>query len=360
MNVLSRPLVAVVCSLFVLLPGMNALGQKFLPQEIVEADVINDEMRERIMMVVDPVMFDLTREEPKPADITDARKQLQQLFRVNQPSVAYLEALSSTITGRMKDAVEHQSPLVRINAMIVLTTMVDDGSKPFIDAGLKDKNDAVRHWAMDALGKRMLWWKSRIAAGARGSQGKLDEAIVQIVNLVDSAQPPHPIVVGPALEALWKVNTPESRDALIQLLNKRVALHAANPDLSYSAERAVIESFSNALTIEVPPDVRSINGLSQAMARYARLIVDQSQANRISEEHQPGAQTMLFQCLQGMASVSVAAKAPKAPPADHAQAKGWISNGRWDELKGLIEKDWGAILTNEPFKLKPANLAVQP
>ena len=356
MNVLSRPFVAAVCSLVVLLAGMPALGQKFIPTEIVEAEVITPEMNERIMIVVDQPMFDLSRDEPKPEDVTEARKQLQQLFRANQPTVAYLEALSAAIESRMEEAVKHDSAMVRMNAMIVLTYMVDNGSKKWIDAGLKDKNDAVKRWAVEALGNRMRWWNGRAAAGVRGAGAKIDAAIKQVVSIVDQDNPPHPVVVSPALEALVKVDTTKSRAALIDLLNKRVALHKADPDLSYSPERAAIESFSGLLQYETPVDNQSIKGLSRAMARYSALIVDQRQANSIEEEWQEGADTMLFQCLQSMPNLCAAAKAPKPAPADHDQVRGWIANERWEQLKAMIETDWTAILTAKPFNLKPADL----
>ena len=352
MNVLSRPFVAAICSLVVLLAGMPALGQRFVSQETIEAEVITEKMNEEIMIVVDPIMFDFMREEPKPEDITDARKKLQQMFRANDPSDAYLDALSKAIESRMEEAATHDSAMVRMNAMIVLSYMVDDGSKKWIDAGLKDKddNDAVKRWAMEALGKRMLWWNKQ------GGGVKIDKAIDQIVGVVDASAPPHPIVVSAALEGLIKVATPKSRGAVIDLLNKRVALHKADPDLSYSAERSAIESFAGVLQYETPVDVPSITGLNRAMVRFSALIVDQRQAKSIAEEQQAGADTMLFQCLQTMPNVSAAAKAPKPAPADRDQARGWIANERWDQLKGMIEKDWAEILTANPFNLKSADL----
>lgn len=360
-NVLSRPLVAVACSLFVLLAAMPALGQRFMPQEIVEADPITEAMNDRIIAVVDPPMFDLGRPDPDPKDITEAREQILSLFRANQPSSAYLQALSAAISSRMSDAVNHESPLVRMNAMIILGSLVDDGSKPLIDKGLKDKNDAVKHWAVNALGKRCLWWKARIAANdGRGMQTKIDDAIGQIQSLIDQEQPPHPIVVRAGLDALVKMNTALSREALIELLNQRVALHEANPNLSYSPEQSAIESFTNILVSQVPPDLRSIKGYNRAMFRYAALIVDHAKTNRIDQDKEKSAHTMLFLCLQGMANVSAAAKAPNSPPASHGQSKGWVTNGRWDELEGQINEGWRAILSAAPFSLKPSELAIKP
>ncbi|MBX2850741.1 MAG: hypothetical protein KTR15_03225 [Phycisphaeraceae bacterium] len=352
---MTRPLLAVVCPLFVLLAAMPALGQnRFLPSEIVEAEVITEEMYQEILMIVDPLMFDLVRPEPEAQELSEARKQLLQQFRPAQASVAFTEALSKAITeSRMEDAVTHKSSMVRYNAMIILKSMVDAGSEPLITAGLNDANDAVKRGAMQALGKRMLWWKAR---NAGGMQAKITNAIKQIVGIVGVAKPPHPIVVGAAFEALLNLDTPASREALIDLLNKRVAQHKSAPDLSYSAERTVIERFANTLSLESPQDTRSIKGLARAMSRYASLIDDQFLNNRISEEREMDNKSMMLQCLNGLNRLGAALKV--APPADQLQAKGWINNGRWDELGKLINEDWRAILIANQFGLKAADLEV--
>lgn len=351
MNVLFRPLVAAICLLFVLLAGVPALGQQFLPQEIIQAEVINEEMKERINIVIDPPLFDLEDPEAEAEDVTKARKQLLQLFRESSdPSEAYLQAVSAAIEARMKPLVEHKDALVRINAMIILSVMVDDPSKKWIDKGLEDKNDAVKRWAMEALGKRMLWWKKR------GGGVKIDNAIKQIVGIVGAAKPPHPIVVSAGLQALVKVDTTKSRDAAIDLLNKRVDLHKADPDLAYSPERAAVEGLTSTMQFETPPPVRTITALNLVMARYAALTRDQLQGNRIAVELENGAKIMMLQCLNSMAQLSAVAGAPKPAPDNHGQAKGWIANDRWDELKGMIETDWAEILTANPFNIPAADL----
>ena len=305
MNLLTRPIVAVVCPLFVLLAAVPAMGQRFVPQEIVQADPITPEMYDKILMVVDPLMFDLVQngaevDEVDAEEVAEARKGLLEQFRRQQATDAYLEALSKAVTSsRMDEAVKHDSHLVRYNAMLVLAEMVDAGSEPLVNAGLKDENDAVKRGAVVALGNRMIWWKDN------GQNAKITAGINDIVALVDQTQPPHPVVVGAALEALLKVNTTASREALIELLNKRVALHAAKPDLTYSAELPVIEQFSATLRLQNPKDVASSKGLSRAMFRYASLITGQLQNNAIAEEAQGGAEAMLFVCLRGIQGVSL-------------------------------------------------------
>lgn len=351
MNVLSRPLVAAFCLLFVLLAGLPALGQRFLPQTIIQAETITEEMQDQINVVVDTPLFELEDDEPVAEKVTEARKQLLQLFRKSSdPSDAYLQAISATIEARMKGLVEHEDAMIRMNAMIILSVMVDETSEKWIDAGLKDKNDAVKRWAMEALGQRMQRWKDR------GAGGKIDAAIKQIVGIIDVAQPPHPIVVSAGLEALVKVDTTKSRDEVIDLLNKRVALHVADPDLTYTPERAAIEGLTSVLQFQTPPDVRSITGLNRAMVRYAAVTRDQLSGGRIAAELEKDAKIMMLQCFNSLAQLCAAAKAPKPAPADHGQVKGWIANDRWDELKVIIEKDWAEILTAPPFQINAANL----
>lgn len=350
-NLLSRPLVAAVFASLVSLAALPAHGQRFLAQEIVQADVITPEMQEKIMFAVDPPMFDLTRDPPKPKDVKDAREQLQSLFRASaDPSDAYLEALSKAIESRIEPAVQHESALVRMNAMIVLSQMVDDGSVKWIQAGLADKNDAVRRWAMQALGRRIILWNLQ---GGNGNE--IDDAIDTIVKMLDQADPPHPVVVASGLDALFKANTTRSRAELIGLLNKRVAMHEKDADLSYSAESAVIEAFANALAFESPRDMASIKGLGRAMYRYASLITGQIQAGRIGGDAEKGAEAMCLQCLEGLRKV-VAANV--TPPPDFAQARGWIQNGRWQQVQGLVDA-WSELLAKEPFRLTQVQLAVK-
>lgn len=340
---------------------MPALGQRFLPAEIVQAEVITEEMNDRILSVVEPPMFDLAQPDAEAKDITEARDQVLDLFpRSNQPSVAFLEALSAAISARINDAVEHESPLVRMNAMIILASMIDDESKPLIDKGIGDQNDGVRRWAVTALGRRASWWRARAAAGVGGQQAKIDAAIAQIQTLSEQVQPPHPIVISAGMDALLRINTPRSREALIAILNQRVELHAADPNLTYSPERSALERFTNVLVSEVPPDARSIKGYNQAMSRYASLIVADAKANRIDQEKERGVQTMLYLCFLGMANVSAAVQAPNSPPQDHNQARGWVVNGRWDELDALVNRDWRAILVGPKIGLKAEELAIKP
>ncbi|MGB0767498.1 MAG: HEAT repeat domain-containing protein [Phycisphaeraceae bacterium] len=357
-KVLCRPLLAALVCVFAMAWGGPADGQ-FLPQEIIEAEVITTPMTQRMSDVVNPEMRRLIDGEPK--GVSDARRKLLQLLNYETASPEFLDAFSKLITARMDQAVNHDDPLVRMNAMIILSEMVDDRSKPLIDSGLEDDSEAVQHWAMKALGQRMRWWTRRgleagSATAARPFNTKVTDAIAQIVKKLEQDPPPHPIVAGAGLESLIVVNTPAARTAVIDVLNNRVALHAANPDMSYAAERAAIEQFVGQLALSTQRDFPSIKGLNRAMYRYAALVIEQARQGQMDEDQRINALSMLLECLLGLARTTAASG--KAAPTDQPQARNWIDNGGWVDLKNLVERDWSAILRADPFNLTPKQLEV--
>jgi len=351
MNALFRPLSVAVCSLFVLLSAAEASSQ-VLPQQIIQAERFDATAREAMANMVGPAMDLLI--DGTPAEVSEARETLIAPLKNESASVAFRDTFSAMITGRMDRAVTSESELVRINAMIVLTRMTDQGSMAHINAGLEDDSPAVQRWAMKALGQRIAWWQSlgnkqaEVRAGIQTISAKLNQ----------QGAPPHPIVVGPALEILFTINTPESRAALIEQLNNRVALHAADPNLSYAPERAAVASFANAMALATTPDTASSAGLARAAHRYSILILSQIKAGSISSSNNASAVGMLSQCV--LAHGQVAAGIRKQLPANQAAAiNDWIPARRWDDIQALLVDQWVPILGQAPLNLTAENLAVE-
>ena len=354
MNASSRSLRAAVCLLTaLLLPGLSA-GAQFLPGDIFQAEQINAEQRQQIAAVVDAAMMDLVNGDAKA--MSEARKKM--LNHLGNPSgtAAFQDAYSELVTAKMDDAVNHDSTLVRMNAMIVLSRMTDDGSEQHIEAGIEDKGKsaAVERWAFEALRSRVATWNRR---GPNNLKEKQEKAIKLVNDKLDIQNPPNPIVVDKALMTLLEVNTPDARAALVGHLNARVALHAADTKLSYAGEQGVIERFASSLALERPFDQRSATQLARATHRYARLIVEQLKANKIGDRNRGDALSMLTQCLASMSQV--AAGAGQREPASQSRAAAAIQNEQWDVLDGVLN-DWAVILRAAPFSLDNDDLAVQP
>lgn len=348
MNAVSRSLWAGVCLLAVLLPGLDASAQ-FLDQKLIQAKQIDAAMRQQIVAYVDPQIKRLVEGEPQ--DIAEGRKKLYDQLNNPNATPAFVDALSETITARLDPAVNHDDVPVRMNAQIILSQMTDEKSKALIDQGLLDKNVAVQRLAMEALAGRVKTWKDREAAGngPANFRQKLAGVVTQVNAKLDADPAPHPIVVTPAFDVFIAVDTAEARAALVEQLNKRIALHAADPNLSYAPEQSAIGAFASQLVIQAPFDQASGTGLSRAAFRYAVLIHDQLKAGAIKDEHINGAKNMLGQCF--LALSQMAAGARKQAPANQGNANKWIADGTWNLVQTLLTNDWAIILRAAPFSL---------
>ncbi len=362
MNASSRSLRAAVCLLTaLLLPGLSA-GAQFLPGDIIQSEQINAEQRQQIAAVVDAAMMDLINGDAKA--MSEARKKM--LNHLGNPSgtVAFQDAYSELVSAKMDRAVNHDSTLVRMNAMIVLSRMTDDGegddegSMKQIALGVEDSNVAVQRWAFEAMRSRVATWNRREQAGngPANLDAKLGKVIERVNDKLNQDTPPNPIVVDKALMALLEVNTPEARSTLVGHLNSRVALHAEDADLSYAGEQGVIERLASSLALERPFDQDSATGLNRAAFRYARLIVDQAKAGAIGNNNKENAMSMLNQCLASMGQVAAGARVND--PAGQDGANGAIQNEQWDALDRLLA-DWAVILRSAPFGIANDGLAVQ-
>lgn len=354
MNAVCRPLWAGVCLLAVLMPGLSASGQAFLPQEVIQAEQITPAMTQQIRAVVDASMDKLIDGDAKA--VTEARGKLLGPLENTNASPAFRDAFSEQTTSRMDKAINHDSALVRMNAMIVLSRMTDEKSMALIASGLVDKSEAVQSWAMKALRNRVVTWKNRAGGNAAGLNAKFDAAIKQVKTKLETEVPPHPIVVGPALETLLVIDTTAARAELIEQLSQRIALHKADPNLSYAPEQVVAQRFAGVIALSSPFDQNSANGLSGASFQYAVLIHNQLKAGAIADEKIDSAKDALYQFTTALAQVAAGART-NAPPAQ-AGLKDAIVKDRWDDIQRLLTNDWAVILRAAPFGLNNEQLGI--
>lgn len=358
MNALSRPLWAAVCLLTVLLPGFGASAQ-FLNPDIIQAQAITPDMRQQIQAVVGPAMTELIGFDDKTdaRAISQMRKKLLDPMESANATPAFLDAFSETITAKMDRAVNHDSELVRMNAMIILARMTDDASLPLINAGLEDKSVAVQRWAMEALRRRVVTWKGREAAGKAPTnlEQKLDTVLKQVNAIL--ALNPHPIVVAPALQIYLAIDSDGARQALIEQLTNRIDLHANDLKLSYAPEQAVMERFAQLLVVARKFNQDQANGLNRVAFRYARLILSQASAEKIGKDHLDDALSMLNQSLTCLAQVTAGSQ--QNVPAGQAQANNAIINSQWKQLDTLLN-EWATILRAAPFNLTDEELGLKP
>lgn len=373
-NALSRLLCLAVCSLVVALAGVQSTAQT-LDVNIVAAKVVDAEMKQQIAEYVDDVMRDLL-DADSPKKVSAARRKLVDPIDDPNATTAFKAALSDMILDRGFDkAVTHDSELVRLNAMIVLSKMTDDKSRALIDAGMVDDSAAVKRWALHALSNRMMMW---VVQGDAKLTTKSTAAVKQITTMLNAKQQADPIVVTAGFQALLQFAAPDvaqatpdrlklisanpgvvniTREALIALLNARVAVHAADPNLSFAAEQIAMTRLGNAMALSPTFDRPTSRGLQQAAYRYCSLILSQVKNGLIGDEAMEDALVMLNQSFVAIGQTAAGAKI-KSPPSQF-QVRVWIENGQWDNLSNLLINEWKPILAAPPFDLTDQELAVE-
>lgn len=337
-----------VCLLLVCMAAPQASGQ-FLGQDILDATSFDAAKREKMRSIVAPAMDVLTAQEPDPQAVSKARADL--VRPLTQPSSAeFRSAFSGLITPKMKQMVVHESALIRINAMIILGYMTDGDSSPLIEAVLKNDQEsvAVKRKAIEALQRRVQAW-------LRASESdRVKSALTQAVAVLDQA--PHASMVGPALELLLTINSDGSKKALVDQLNKRIGLHAADPKLLSHGEQSVLNQLG--LWLQTPqPDTKSLRaGVNRAAYRFALLSVTQLGQGKLDPKAQKATAMMLAQCIETMARVS--AGDGKGITQGPDQIKELIRNSDWPGVEAVLKNGWAPILKAQPYVLRAEDLKV--
>ena len=345
-HVLLRPLSVAVCLLLTLAAG-SAWAAPPLPQRIIAAENPDGEMREQMEEHSNRAMDGLLSADPE--QIAEARDDVVRTLENDAATAGFLEAYSAMLTARLGEAIDHEELLVRVNAMIMLRGMVDQGSRAMLTRGRADENPGVQRLAMQALHQRVLWWQEQ-----GGNAQDINNAVNEVIALLNQRPAPHSIVVAPALRLLYDV--PGARDALIQQIIERAALHTDDPNLSYAGERDIIARLAYDMSLNFSG--AEAPGIIRAAFLYSQLITNQLQADAINNNARDDAIEMLRQSAQALGQICAGAR--KRPPADQTVAVSeWIPSAQWDDLENLLMESWVPILRTAPFGLDDQELGVE-
>lgn len=342
-----------VCVIVASLAG-GGVSAQFLSADIIAAERIDDAMRQEMLDLVSPAMKKLVSGEPEA--VSDARGTLLNPLRDASATGVFKQAFSELIAPRIEAAATHENLLVRLNAMILLAQMTDEPSKALVIAGLEDESLAVQRKAMEALRSRVQQYLLMPANNDRARIG-IESAVERISAMLDARPAPHPIVVTPAMMVFLDINTPESHARLVEHLNQRVAVHAANPGQRFDGELIAIERLARVVTGSRPFPKALAAALNRAALRYGRLAIAQLSTGKLETRDAAEAADMLGQCLQALGAVTAAAGIN--PPPGQAQVRTWLQEEDWQAIRTLIQDAWPPILSAEPFNLTEQDLAVQ-
>lgn len=333
--------------LAMVLSPASAWGQQILQDAKEATGPLNAEQTQSVRDFVEPWMGKLTGGESE--DVTAARNAILREFRSTGISDSFRAALSVEVSRLMAEAIQSESDLVRINAMIIATQLTNDGAEQFIDAGLNDPNAAVQYWSAKAYLERV---ERAMAEGGAGMPAAEQRSVIQKVQGIFGNEPPTPVArVG--IEILSGLTAVEARTATLALLHDRLDVHAAQPQMSYLAEQTAIQLLSEAISLERRSDPGQVTELARAAYRYFVQINEQMQSGNVLESAAPGHLSMMDwcnKCLQAMTGKMEAA----VPPAS-GEVNDQIRLGRWGDLAEMAQT-WHAVLTAPPFSVSADEL----
>ncbi|XAM01697.1 hypothetical protein OT109_09910 [Phycisphaeraceae bacterium D3-23] len=284
-----------------------------------------------------------------PAEVTESRNAILREFRTPGITETFREAFSEEVSRMMGEAVQAQSDLVRINAMIIATQLTNEGAEQFLNAGLSDDNAAVQYWSAKAYQERV---DRATADDGPGMPAAEQRAVIGKVNAIFANDPSTPVArVG--VEILSKLDVPGARAAMLSLLHDRIAYHAANPQASYLAEETAIQLLTAEISRERRADADQIAELVRAAYRYFVQIHGELLAGNILDGSMAGHKAMLDwcnKCLQAMG-----AKVEANMPADTAEVNDWIRLNEWDDITN-VAAGWRLTLMGEPFNMTADDL----
>lgn len=229
---LHRSLMALVLVAAPALSYSVALGQAAsLPTEVVMTNsTLTGAQQNQINQFVTRGVEQLLSGDP--AAVSQGRRQLVDVFSLPGISDAFLATYSPAISRELnaRAAMEHESDLVRTNAMIVASRLSDGGVVALIRQGLADANAGVRYWAAVTAAQA----GSKLSPADQQSVLNLLAGVWETESSID--------VLEKILLAMDAQRTPAANTMLLQALNQRVNIHAGNPTLSMKAEVESLQS----------------------------------------------------------------------------------------------------------------------
>ncbi len=258
-------------------------------------------------------------------------------------------AYSSAASHHLANAVQSDRVEVRLNTMIVVSAMNDPGVVSLIQKGLADESPAVRYWA----GK---------AVGHIGAKGRLsdDEQRLLLKTLADALLvETSERVLQRLLVGLVGLSIPEAATQLLNGLNKRVALHAANPNMPLGAaldglRTLFVKSVQSKVNGEDIP-IETTRLMALVSYRYLALSAALLDLNRPSQEAIPHYHEMikLSDAILGWTARQMPPQGAPVP----SSVKPDVASENWALIR-LRAEEWKRVIETAPFNFGPIDLMV--
>ena len=281
--------------------------------------------------------------------VSDARDEI--VSPMNHPSAGpvFKSAYSATLARLLPELLKSDRMLVRFNAMLCVSAVIDTSAIRMIQEGLVDTNPAIRY----------------LAAQASGSMGEnLQPADqVRILSLLNSSfmREADQVVVEQILGSMSLLTIPMARESLLGALNLHVNVHHGNTNLTLKADRNAMLAMLTTLVREQSDGkkikIQTSKQYSIAACRFMIHCATALDQGRVHESMAPQYKSMITDCdkiLRWVCTRLMELETTKLPQDDmrpNLNAKNWLP-------VLLRAQEWASLLQDPPFNCSKASLAV--
>ena len=325
-----------------------ASAQDKLPTDIYNAESLSPEQTSQIQAYVSQWAPVLINAEGTGEQIVTARQRLLQPLGFVSTD-AFRQAYTQAAAQQIPPALDAESLLPRLNAMIILSRLeMNEEILSLIRRGMQDPNPAVRYWAIKGI-------RGSAAALPVAAQRQLLQDLTQMLENEQSEQ-----VLEQTYHAMVELNLPGNQaiTRVLEALNQRVAAHVGRPELTYRAEYSGTRTlYQRLLTMQA-----SQGGMDQAFAQLARAAVRYMdliarQGRQFGEQLPPETLDsylrMVELAFQVLSDVHRQTGSTAPVPASLRAA---VASANWDEVL-LAAQQFRDALTQPPFGFEPAAVA---
>ncbi len=344
-----------------------ATAQDRIPQDaIVAQTAFNDTQRQAITAYVSRWAGVLneatTNEQVFDTQVSDARQKLLSPIRTPGATDFFKKRYSVAVSEAIAPLLDADRLIVRLNVMIVVTKLTDDGAIALAEKGIKDPSPSVRYWAakatisiaetVDSQGNPILDVKGRLA---------MLRALEEVGTTEESTE-----VLQQVMLAMSAMNVPSAIDRVLDLLDARLKWHVDRPYEPYLAESAGLRAVYQTLLRAPAPNPAQIRKLAHVSHRYMNLIsrnladaADKAQTegieNPINRELEMDHAAMLELAEYALQYVHSEIGSQESMPISIIQK---IPFRNWKEINLIAVDGWGKVLKAPPLSFTPGDLAI--
>lgn len=299
-------------------------------------------------------------------DVSSARNGLIEPLRNPRATPFFKRSYSEFVSRRLGPLMQADSMRVRLNAMIVVARLTDDGAVKLANDGLNDANPAVRYWAATSIGSMatVVGANSQPLLSSREKLELLDSLAAQC-KVEESAEVVQQLLLAMTDMDQQDAPMPAALKTALGALDGRIDWHRRWPHEPYSAETAALRRIYLKLLQATSPDRALLREMARVTHRYMALVSGQI----VAAEQQAAANgsavdrartddwtdmlkicELALQLAHGQLGAQGQLPDPVSP---------LINFRDWAKINKIATEDWDKVLEAAPFSFKPEDLRIE-